>query len=205
MWTRARTENRFGPIVIVNTSRPHLIGMAPSLALAPSLVAYGLAFSVLLLCMGIAGCRSTNSDERTLLGNGTADSDQLNELAKQRGVDLNSKIQSICAGNTNAMADVFKFSLTFTSLDNNARSYGEFVYDIYGTLMKIARGCEMFVWVVAAQNSEVRQRVRDFLYYSIAHEATNGWTRVDKEIREDFPNLFPPDYRFGDGDPLFKR
>ena len=162
---------------------------------------------MLLLSIGIGGCRTANQGDHIPHSKATdRNADQLNEFAKQRGVDLYSKLQSICAGNTNALADVFKFSLTFTNLDDNAKSCGQLVHGILGTLVNMGYGRgDWYAAVVAAQDLEVKQRVRDLLYYSIAHESANGRMRVDKEIREEFPNLFPPDYRFGEGDPLFRR
>jgi hypothetical protein len=66
-------------------------------------------------------------------------------------------------------------------------------------------GPDQYSSVVVAQSPEVQQRIRDFLYFPTTRVPQRDWAQVDKEVREDFPKLFPKDYHFGHDDPLFKK
>jgi hypothetical protein len=134
------------------------------------------------------------------------DTDQLMQFAKERGFDLNSELQKAYAKDvgTNALGRIFRFSLTFKNLDKNARTYGQM---IYSSLLNLGEtmGVEQYSSVVDAQSPEVRQRIRDFLYFPTTRAPEKERVQVDKEVRADFPKLFPKDYAFGQDDPLFKK
>ena len=66
-------------------------------------------------------------------------------------------------------------------------------------------GVEEYSNVLVAQESEVRQRVRDFLFYAVTRVAQKDRAQVEKEARSDYPELFPKDYQFGENDPIFKK
>ena len=141
---------------------------------------------------------------------------QLMQFAKEKGFDLNSELEKAYADNTdtNALARVFRFSLTFKSLDQNARTYGQV---IYSSLLNLGEtmGVDRYSSVVVAQSPAVQQRVRDFLYFPTARALKEARVlkkepaaQLDKEVKEvraDFPKLFPNDYQFGHDDPLFKK
>jgi hypothetical protein len=135
-----------------------------------------------------------------------SDTDQLMQFAKERGFDLNSEIQKVYAkdADTNALARVFRFSLTFKSLDKNARTYGQVIYSSFLNLGE-TMGVEQYSSVVVAQSPEVRQRIRDIIYFPVTIAPEKERAEADKDVREDYPKLFPKDYQFGHDDPLFKK
>jgi hypothetical protein len=171
-------------------------------------------YFIILMSVAFVGCSSTkveSDDTSQSLVDGMpfgkitdSDTDQLMQFAKERGFDLSSELQKAYAKDTNALARVFRFSLTFKSLDQNARTYGQV---IYSSLLNLGEtiGPEQYSSVLVAQNLEVQQRVRDFLYFPITRVPKKEGAQADKEVREDFPKLFPNDYQFGHDDPLFKR
>lgn len=171
---------------------------------------------IVLATVAFVGCSSTkiesNDASQTVdddmpFGKITdGDTEQLMQFAKERGFDLSSDLQKAYAKDTdtNALARVFGFSLTFKSLDKNARTYGQV---IYSSLLNLGEtmGVEQYSSVIVAQSPKVRQRIRDFLYFPTIRTPEKERTQVDKEVRADFPNLFPKDYQFGHDDPLFKK
>jgi hypothetical protein len=102
------------------------------------------------------------------------------------------------------LARIFKLSLAFKTFDQNARTYGQI---IYSSLLNLGEtmGVEEYSKVIAVQDPEVRQRIRDFLYYPTTLLSQKARAESDKQTREDYPTLFPKDYQFGQNDPLFKQ
>ena len=169
---------------------------------------------IILASAAFIGCRSSNVksnnasqsvDDGMPFGKITdSDSDQLVQFAKERGFDLISELQKADAKDTNALARIFGFSMTFKSLDQNARTYGQTVYSSFLNLGE-TMGTEQYSSVVAAQSPEVQQRVRDFLYFPTTRVPKKDQAQVDQEVRQEFPKLFPNDYKFGQHDPLFTK
>ena len=171
------------------------------------------AIKIILISAALAGCSSTkveydeatsSVDEGMPFGEITdSDIDHLVEFARECGFDFNSEIQKAYAEDTNALARVFAFTLSFKSLDQNARTYGQV---IYSSLLNLGEtiGPDQYSAVVVAQSPEVQQRIRDFLYFPVTLVPPKERAQVDKEVREDFPTLFPKDYQFGRDDSLFK-
>ncbi len=102
-----------------------------------------------------------------------------------------------------ALARVFAFSLTFTRLDRDARTYGQIIYSSFLNLGEVF-GVERYSRLVAAQPPAVQQRVRDFLYYdaTLAPEAKRK--AVEASARKAAPVLFPDTYVFGSDYTLFE-
>jgi hypothetical protein len=176
---------------------------------------------LLLVALVIVGCKSTKQA-------GDLDAEQARDLhafARSKKVDLGETIEPICAGSTNALAQVLQFSSNFTSLDGKARAYQKFLFGVYRTLQNMGANGR-FVRVLAAQEPEVQQRVRDFVFDSLVHDRPGSrgsyreswsvdgaipdipaplkgrfWTEA--EIRQDFKGVFPPDYQFGHDNPIF--
>jgi hypothetical protein len=101
-----------------------------------------------------------------------------------------------------AFAKVFRFSLQFNKLDQNARTYGTILYSSMLNLGE-AGGLLTFCRVLAEQSPQVQQRVRDFLFYPITLVPAGEREQVESEVRKGSALLFPPDYRFGTEDPLW--
>ena len=127
----------------------------------------------------------------------------LTKFAKSQGVDLGADGKKMYKKDKEALSRIFKLSIAFKSLDQNARTYGQV---IYSSLLNLAEsmGIEEYSKIVTAQSPEVKQRIRDFLYYSLTKVPKKDRKQVEKEIRSDFPILFPADYEFGKNDPIFK-
>ena len=134
------------------------------------------AYFIILMSVAFVGCNGTkvesddasqSVDDGMPFGKITdSDTDQLIQFAKERGFDLSSELQQAYAKDTNALAHIFRFSLTFKSLDQNARTYGQV---IYSSLLNLGEtmGPEQYSSVVVAQDPEVQQRIRDFLYFPV--------------------------------------
>jgi hypothetical protein len=172
------------------------------------------ALPIILVGFTLTGCTNTNvrpdetsqsADDGMPFGKITeADTDHLMKFAQTQGFDLSAELQKAYAKDTNALGRVFGFSLSFKTLDQNARTYGQVIYSSLLNLGE-AIGPEQYSAVVLAQRPAVQQRVRDFLYFPVTRAPKNERAHVDKEVREDFPRLFPKDYQFGQDDPLFKK
>lgn len=126
-------------------------------------------------------------------------------FAKNQGIDFESAMAEVYkTGSTNALGDVFKLSLRFTSLDQNARTYGQVVYS--GFLNWGEGGQVDFCDVMIAQPSNVQQRIRDFMFYvTLRSVPKKHLETVIKEIRGDYPELIPDGYVFGHEDPIFSK
>jgi hypothetical protein len=170
------------------------------------------ALSIILVSLALAGCStnvqsdeaSQSTDDGMPFGKITdTDTDHLMEFARAQGFYLSAELQKVYAKDTNALGRVFGFSLSFKTLDQNARTYGQVVYS---SLLNLGEsiGPEQYSAVVLAQSPEVQQRIRDFLYFPMTRVPKNERAQVDKEVREDFPRLFPKDYQFGHDDSLFR-
>ncbi len=128
----------------------------------------------------------------------------LGRYAKKLGVDLVGDTRLAYDGDEAALARVFVFSTRFDRLDANARAYGQIVYSAMLNLGE-RRGLPWFAKIVAAQPPEVRQRVRDFLFYDATQAPRKQRAEVQAATRRSAPDLFPADYVFGAGNPIFTR
>jgi hypothetical protein len=101
-----------------------------------------------------------------------------------------------------ALARFFKLSLAFSKLDDHARAYGQV---LYSSLLNLGEqiGVEAYVKVLDRQSPEVRQRVRDFLYYPMLRVPKEHRKEAEDETRKMYPSLFPAGFQFGHSDPIF--
>lgn len=90
----------------------------------------------------------------------------LEARANKAGVDLMGDMKRAYERDEEALLRVFAYSLTFTKLDRDARTYGQLVYS---SLLNMGegRGVEAYSKLVVAQPPDVRQRIRDFLWYPV--------------------------------------
>jgi hypothetical protein len=133
---------------------------------------------------------------------GDADVDRLAEFAKKSGFDLKLEMERVHQKDEEALARLFKFSLTFKTLDANARTYGQIVYSSLLNLGE-AIGVDAYVKVLDRQSPEVQQRVRDFLYYPMLRIPKEQRKQVEEENSRMYPTLFPKRFQFGHDDPVF--
>jgi len=132
------------------------------------------------------------------------DADKLLALASSNGLELRPTIEKVYAGDKEALATLLRFSTQLKSLDISTRAYGNMVYSIFLNLGE-AKSPQLFIPVLLDQPPQVRQRVRDFLWYPMFCVPEEHRAEVEREVHGDFPLLFPPDFVFGKDDSLFNK
>ncbi len=130
-----------------------------------------------------------------------ADVDRLQVFATQNGFDLISELDRIYRGgykNEDSLDRVFAFASKFERLDDNARTYGHI---IWSSLLNIGEviGVPAYIAMINRQPPEIQQRIRDFLFYPDQRPESRAFAD------EAYPGLFPSEYRFGQGNPVFAR
>ncbi|MEY2530944.1 MAG: hypothetical protein QOI96_1029 [Verrucomicrobiota bacterium] len=135
---------------------------------------------------------------------GDADVERLAEFAKKSGFDLKREIDQVYNKDEEALARLFRFSLSFKTLDRDARTYGQIVYSSLLNLGEMI-GEEAYVKVLDRQSAEVQQRVRDYFYYPLLIVAKERRKEREEETRKNHPVLFPKTFQFGRGDPVFAK
>ena len=123
-------------------------------------------------------------------------------FAASHGFDVEGEMKKVYAGDADAFVRVFQFSMRFTRLDANTRAYGNLLYSAFLNIME-SGGDGVFVAALAKSPDDVRQRARDFFYYPMRKVPRRHRAEVEKEVRRDFPRIFPPEYEFGKDDALF--
>ena len=126
----------------------------------------------------------------------------LMDYAKAKGVDLDGSLELAYKNDDAALARAFSFSLKFTKLDDDARTYGQIIWSSFLNLAE-ARGPDWYARLIAKQPKEVRQRIRDIIYYPINLAPAGQRAEGDKDLRKQYPLLFPSDYLCGIGDTVF--
>ena len=135
-----------------------------------------------------------------------ADIDHLQDFAKKSDFDLKDEMARVyCCDkkiDEDALARVFIFSRRFNTLDKNARTYGQI---IYSSLLRIGEvlGVDYYVKILDRQAADVRQRVRDFLYFPMLKVPKEQRKQVEEENNRMYPTLFPKGFQFGHDDPVF--
>ncbi|MBA4136214.1 MAG: hypothetical protein C0518_02725 [Opitutus sp.] len=128
---------------------------------------------------------------------------QLETFANAQGTDLMGDLKLAYEKDEAALGRVFAFSLKFTKLDRRAKTYGQLIYSSFLNLGE-RFGLERYTQIVAAQPKDVRQRIRDFIYFDATLAPANERATVEAAARAGAPTLFPSDYVFGADNPLFR-
>ena len=138
-----------------------------------------------------------------------ADIDRLQDFAVKHGFDLKAEMERVYSRDNkldeDALGRVFVFSRQFNALDKNARTYGQI---IYSSLLNIGEviGVPAYAKIIDRQPADVQQRIRDFLFYPIAHNVPKTqWKAALDENARVYPGLFPEGFQFGRGDPIFAK
>jgi hypothetical protein len=141
-------------------------------------------------------------------GDGTDDSlaadpnvGRLVAFAKNRGEDLVGDLRHASGKDKSALSRVFRFSLNFTELDINAKTYGEM---IYSSFLGEAYTPRQYARMIAAEPDGVRQRIRDFLYYEMIHDDPDTVKEQEEKQGADWLILFPKNFSYGSNDRVFK-
>ena len=130
------------------------------------------------------------------------DIDRLNAYARRKGEDLKSDANKMYNDDFEALRRVFRFSLQFDQFDQNCRAYGQLVYSSF-LMLGEAWGVEQYAKVLSSENSEVQQRIRDFICYPATLQAPQEQKASIDETKKVYPSMFPPNYEFGKGNKLF--
>jgi hypothetical protein len=169
---------------------------------------------VISLCLAITGCSGTSKNPDYIAGINDgmpfgeitdANGDELMKFAQSKGVDIGADLQKAYEKNLESLSPVFEFSLNFSTLDKNARTYAQ---GIWSALLNLGEtmGTKQFAEELSKQKPDVQQRIRDILYYPVVHLPKTMSERKKSEdaVRSDEPDLFPADYHFGRDDPVFR-
>lgn len=165
-----------------------------------------LALALLCMCtVSASPTRSTGYNTGMPFGRiGPTEIDRLEAYAKKEGVDLMGEMKQAYQKDAVALGRVFMFSLKFSQLDRNAKTYGQIVYSSFLNLADFY-GVNRYAEIVAAQPESVRQRIRDFIYYDATQAPRKHRKETEAALRATAPALFPNDYAFGAGQSLFHR
>ena len=96
----------------------------------------------------------------------------------------------------------FRFSLKFQSFDQNARTYGQLVFNSFLNLGE-AYGVKPYAAVLDRQPADVQQRVRDFLFYPASVLPAEERDEEKAILAQSYSALFPRQFQFAHGDSLF--
>jgi hypothetical protein len=133
----------------------------------------------------------------------TKDVDRFLELSRSRGVDMDVEMPKAYKGDASALSKIFSLSTGFQKMDKMTRVYGNFIFSMFLDMGE-AKGEDSFGQAVAAQPADVRQRVRDFVFHAVMQVPRRQRQELEQELRHSFPLVFPADYVYGSGDPLFR-
>ncbi|MEO6848292.1 MAG: hypothetical protein ABI443_11560 [Chthoniobacterales bacterium] len=157
-----------------------------------------------LILLGLAMCVPLRAADEEMPFGDVADADyaRFAEFAKKVNFDVRGDMEKICKGDHEALARLFKFSLNIKSLDENATAYRQIVYS---TMLNIGEVIppETYLKILNGQSPEVRQRVKDFLYYPFLELPSERRKQVEADTTRDLPTLFPKGYQFAHNDALF--
>lgn len=131
------------------------------------------------------------------------DVDRFLELSRSRGVDMEKEMPKAYHGDAAALSQIFSLSTGFQKMDKMTRVYGNFIFSMFLDMGE-SKGEKIFGEAVAAQPPEVRQRVRDFVFYAVTQVPRKKRQEMEQELRTIFPRVFPADYVYGREDPLFR-
>lgn len=134
--------------------------------------------------------------------------EELQIYAKTKGLDVIAEMEDVYEKNDiAALGRVFQFSTKLSDFDMHARTYGQI---IFSSLLNLGEAWKcrnndpcLYFTVLNDQSPEVQQRIRDFLYYPFTFVPSDEKAQAEKEARKS-TIIFPADYVFGKGDPIFR-
>ncbi len=130
----------------------------------------------------------------------------LQKFAAKSGVDLNAAMEKSYSRDQKTREEglgrFFRFSLTFEGFDQNARTYGQLVFNSFLNLGE-AYGVKPYAAVLDRQRADVQQRVRDFLFYPASVSPAEERDEERASLTQAYPAVFPRQFQFAHGDALF--
>jgi hypothetical protein len=135
------------------------------------------------------------------------DIDRLQKFALKNNVDFKALLldEPGMPEEHSAWTKIFSLSLNFKKLDRNAYVYGHIIHGSFIYFVVDAHGgVEKYNQLLNIQTPEVRQRIKDFLFYDAAGAPIAHRETLEKKYRTLWPIIFPDLYIFGKGNSLFK-
>lgn len=101
-----------------------------------------------------------------------------------------------------ALGQLFRFSVSLTKWDQNARTYGQLLACSAYFLWRDKKDLVLYSKVLDQQSPQVRQRVRDILLYPNVKLGRKALREAEVEFKKVFSPLYPAEYHYGVNDPL---
>lgn len=133
----------------------------------------------------------------------TAEKADLQKFAMSHGVDLDAILKELPEDDRQAWKKVFGLTMHFIRFDRSAEVYGYQLFTAFSYFIDSV-GEAKFAELLDGQSSEVRQRVRDFLYYEAVNTDREVMKNNERLLRMKLKLVFPADYSFAANDPLFE-
>lgn len=127
---------------------------------------------------------------------------QLEQFAMAQGVDLDGTLKALSEDDPKAWGNIFAISLRFDRFDRQAEVYGYQLFAAFSYFVDSA-GEARFARMIDAQSPQVRQRIRDFLYYEAVDPSPEVTRNNERLLRMQLKLIFPPGYSFALDDPVF--
>ena len=121
--------------------------------------------------------------------------------AKVQGVDLESLYASASGGSTKSLSAIFDYCEKVQELDTIGRTYGRLLFNSFLNLAE-DNGLAFYASALNSRSAAIKQRVRDFILLPVAAMPAEARTREIIEAKSDYPEVFPAEYKFGDGNDL---
>ena len=124
-------------------------------------------------------------------------------FAKTKGCDIERQfVLARDNRDAEALGLIFDLSTEFSTLDDNARHYGNL---IFSCLLNFGErwGTDKLAAVVVSRTPAVQQRIRDFMFYPTTLVPDDKRIKIAADNRRDYPLLFPKTYEFGKNNPIF--
>lgn len=168
----------------------------------------GAAGSLLVLLLGAQAPASTvektpwgcaANDGRPFGPMGDQQVLEFERYARERGLKLQPVADRVASGDRKALGEFLRFSLTFQRIDGPARTYANMVYSLFLNLGE--GGPHIFLPVLKVQDTRVRQRIWDILWFPMLCLPTSERAEGENDARA--MGLWPSNFVFGKGDPVF--
>ncbi|MGI8437541.1 MAG: hypothetical protein ACR2NX_11655 [Chthoniobacterales bacterium] len=134
------------------------------------------------------------------------DFEHLHSFGVRKGVDLAPVMARIYSRekqlDDDALGRFFMFSRSLERLNTEGRAYGQMILNIFDYVGE-GYGVEAYGRVLDRQPADVRQRIRNFLFYPYSKLPPQEREEAYRTFREVHPAVFLKDFIFGRDDHLF--
>jgi hypothetical protein len=127
---------------------------------------------------------------------------RLEQFAMAQGVDLDGTLKELPEDDPKAWGNLFAIALHFDRFDRQAEVDGYQLFTAFSYFVESA-GEAGFARMIDFQSPQVRQRVRDFLYYEAVVPSAEMTRNNERLLRMQLKLIFPAGYSFALDDPVF--